>query len=83
MIGQNLEHSQRFRLRGDLALLFQFGQCSQYDAACVRIGQGRENAKQYLKDNTETCDRLEAAIRSRTDAVAEEMMAGPDADLDD
>src|SRR5688572_11302389 len=39
-----------------------------------RIGQGRENAKQYLKDNPETCDRLEAAIRGRTDQVAEEMM---------
>ena len=27
-------------------------------------------------------DRLEAAIRGRIDAVAEEMMAGPDADDD-
>jgi recombination protein RecA len=26
---------------------------------------------------------LEAAIRSRTDAVAEEMMTGPDADSED
>ena len=48
----------------------------------MRIGQGRENAKQYLKDNPEVCDRLEAAIRGRIDAVAEEMMAGPDADDD-
>ena len=48
-----------------------------------RIGQGRENAKQYLKENPETCDKLEAAIRSRTDAVAEEMMTGPDADSED
>ena len=47
-----------------------------------RLGQGRENAKQYLKDNPEVCDRLEAAIRGRIDAVAEEMMAGPDADDD-
>ena len=28
-------------------------------------------------------DRLEAAIRSRTDAVAEEMMVGSDEDGDD
>ena len=48
----------------------------------VRIGQGRENAKQYLKENPEVCDRLEAAIRGRTDGLAEEMMAGPDADDD-
>ena len=47
-----------------------------YDS--IRIGQGRENAKTFLKDNPELMDRLEAAIRSRTDAVAEEMMAGPD-----
>jgi len=57
------------------------GSWFSYDS--VRIGQGRENAKQYLKDNPETCDRLEAAIRGRTDQVAEEMMTGPDADLED
>src|SRR5687768_14254687 len=57
------------------------GSWFSYDS--VRIGQGRENAKQYLKDNPETCDRLEAAIRGRTDQVAEEMMTGPDADLGD
>jgi recombination protein RecA len=49
-----------------------------YDS--IRIGQGRENSKQYLKDNPEICDRLEAAIRSQTDGLAGEMMAGPDAD---
>jgi recombination protein RecA len=54
------------------------GSWFSYDS--IRIGQGRENAKQYLKDNPEVCDRLEAAIRGRTDAVAEEMMAGPDAE---
>jgi recombination protein RecA len=51
-----------------------------YDS--IRIGQGRENSKQYLKDNPEICDRLEAAIRGRIDQVAEEMMSGPDADDD-
>jgi recombination protein RecA len=49
-----------------------------YDS--VRIGQGRENAKTFLKENTELMDRLEKAIRGRTDEVAEGMMAGPDAD---
>ena len=47
-----------------------------------RIGQGRENAKQYLKDNPEVSDRLEAAIRGQTDGLAGEMMVGPDADDD-
>jgi recombination protein RecA len=51
-----------------------------YDS--IRIGQGRENSKTYLKENPEICDRLEAAIRGRTDGLSEEMMAGPDADDD-
>jgi recombination protein RecA len=53
------------------------GSWFSYDS--IRIGQGRENSKQYLKDNPEVCDKLEAAIRSRTDKVAEELMNGPDA----
>jgi recombination protein RecA len=57
------------------------GSWFSYDS--IRIGQGRENAKTYLKANPELCDKLEAAIRSRTDVVAEEMMTGPDADLED
>src|SRR6187455_863375 len=36
-----------------------------YDS--IRIGQGRENAKQYLRDNAELCGRLETAIRAHTD----------------
>ncbi|MEO8176975.1 MAG: recombinase RecA [Sphingomicrobium sp.] len=42
----------------------------------IRIGQGRENAKQYLKQNPEVALRLENAIRGRTDAVAESLMIG-------
>jgi recombination protein RecA len=61
-------------------LVEKSGSWFSYDS--IRIGQGRENAKQYLKDNPELCDKLEAAIRGRTDAVAEEMMTGPDADDD-
>ncbi|MGD9811087.1 MAG: recombinase RecA [Sphingobium sp.] len=54
-----------------------------YDS--VRIGQGRENAKTFLKENPEMMERLENAIRGKTDAVSEAMMAGPDAgdDADD
>src|SRR6478735_2409159 len=61
-------------------LVEKSGSWFSYDS--IRIGQGRENAKQYLKENPELCDKLEAAIRGRTDAVAEEMMTGPDADDD-
>jgi recombination protein RecA len=51
-----------------------------YDS--VRIGQGRENSKTYLKTNPEVADRLEKAIRAKTDGLAEEMMAGPSEDDD-
>ena len=30
-----------------------------------RIGQGRENVKQYLKENPEICDEIEAKIRAK------------------
>ena len=29
-----------------------------------KIGQGRENAKQYLKDNPAVCDEIEEQIRA-------------------
>ncbi len=56
-------------------LVEKSGAWFSYDS--IRIGQGRENAKNFLTENPELRERLEAAIRSRTDAVAEEMMAGP------
>ncbi|MDX2306699.1 MAG: DNA recombination/repair protein RecA, partial [Hyphomicrobium sp.] len=61
-------------------LVEKSGAWFSYDS--VRIGQGRENAKTFLKENTDICERLEAAIRGRTDQVAEELMAGPSEDDD-
>ncbi|MDP8913290.1 MAG: recombinase RecA [Pseudomonadota bacterium] len=51
-----------------------------YDS--VRIGQGRENAKNYLRENPEMADRLERAIRGKTEEVADALMAGPSPDDD-
>ena len=62
-------------------LVEKSGAWFSYDS--IRIGQGRENAKNFLTENPELMQRLESAIRSRTDAVAEEMMAGPDDEGDD
>jgi len=61
-------------------LVEKSGAWFSYDS--VRIGQGRENSKNFLKENPEMADRLEKAIRARTDKVAEEMMAGPDPEDD-
>jgi recombination protein RecA len=45
-----------------------------YDS--VRIGQGRENAKQFLKDNPDMAAKIEAQVRANSGVVAEAIMAG-------
>jgi len=59
-------------------LVEKSGSWFSYDS--IRIGQGRENAKSYLKDNPEVAERIERAIRGHTDEVAEALMAGADAE---
>ncbi len=54
------------------------GSWFSYDS--IRIGQGRENAKVWLKENPEMAFAIEDKIRAQTATVAEEMMVGPDAD---
>ena len=56
-------------------LVEKSGAWFSYDS--VRIGQGRENAKTFLREHPEMSDKLEAAIRRKTDDVAEAMMTGP------
>jgi recombination protein RecA len=48
----------------------------------VRIGQGRENAKVYLRENPEIAEKIERAIRGKTEEVAEALMTGPSAEDD-
>ncbi len=45
-----------------------------------RIGQGRENAKTYLREHPETAQRIEALIRQNAGLISDVMMAGPDSD---
>ena len=59
-------------------LIDKSGAWFSYDS--VRIGQGRENAKVYLKENPDMAKRIEDQIRGRTEEVAEALMVGPDAD---
>jgi len=61
-------------------LVEKSGSWFSYDS--IRIGQGRENSKTYLTENPEVAARLEAAIRGKTEEVAEVLMTGPDADDD-
>jgi recombination protein RecA len=40
-----------------------------------RIGQGRENAKQYLRDHRDVADKIEATVREQSGVVANLMLA--------
>jgi recombination protein RecA len=41
-----------------------------------RIGQGRENAKQFLRDHAEKAETIEKAIRQNAGLVSQAMMSG-------
>ncbi|EAP91463.1 MAG: recombinase RecA [Oceanicaulis sp.] len=58
---------------------------SWYSHDSERIGQGRENARQFLLDNPEIADRIEAQVRKNAGLIADELLVGPgeDDDLDD
>ena len=56
-------------------LVEKSGAWFSYDS--IRIGQGRENSKNYLRANPEVCNKLEKAIRDHTAGLSEVMMAGP------
>jgi recombination protein RecA len=55
-------------------LIEKSGAWFSYDS--IRIGQGRENAKSYLKENPDVAQRIENAIRGRTEEVGEALMVG-------
>ena len=42
-----------------------------------RIGQGRENAKIFMRDNPEVAKKLENAIRTQQGVVANALLVGP------
>jgi recombination protein RecA len=43
----------------------------------TRIGQGRDNAREYLRNNPETAARIEAEIRMRQTAALQPLLNGP------
>jgi recombination protein RecA len=54
------------------------GSWFSYDSQ--RIGQGRENAKTFLKANPDIADRIEVAIRENSGLIAEKILAGEEGD---
>ncbi|MGQ7792623.1 recombinase RecA [Faunimonas sp. B44] len=52
-----------------------------YSYDSQRLGQGRENAKQFLKDNPKIADEIEQAIRQHSGLIASQLLDSPPADL--
>jgi recombination protein RecA len=57
------------------------GSWFSYDSQ--RIGQGRENAKAFLKNNPDIAGKIEAAVRSNSGLIAEKILAGEEEEEDD
>ncbi len=51
---------------------------SWFSYGSERIGQGRENAKQYLKDHPDRAAEIEAKIRQNAGLVSEALLSGGD-----
>ncbi len=41
-----------------------------------KLGQGRENAKQFLRDNPKIAEEIETQIRGKNDVISKDMVAG-------
>ncbi|CAA0098984.1 Protein RecA [Starkeya nomas] len=48
-----------------------------------RLGQGRENAKNFLRQNPEVAGRIEATIRQNAGLIAEQILAGAEGGEED
>jgi recombination protein RecA len=57
------------------------GSWFSYDSQ--RIGQGRENAKSFLKANPDIAAKIEVAIRQNSGVIAEKILAGEQGDAAD
>ncbi|WP_305888892.1 recombinase RecA [Parvularcula maris] len=54
-----------------------------YSYNSERIGQGRENAKQFLRDNPEVAEDIERQIRQNAGLISEDLLVHPEAEDDD
>ena len=58
------------------AVVEKSGAWFSYDS--TRIGQGRENAKQYLRDHKDMAEAIEKRVRDQSGVVANTMLAPPE-----
>jgi len=57
------------------------GSWFSYDSQ--RIGQGRENAKEFLRKNPDIAAKIETAVRQNAGIISEQILAGEQEDEDD
>ena len=57
------------------------GSWFSYDSQ--RIGQGRENVREFLKKNPDIAARIEAQVRTNSAPLTDKMLAAPEADEED
>jgi recombination protein RecA len=50
---------------------------SWFSYSSQRVGQGRENAKQFLRDHPDVADAIEAKVREQSGIVANALMVAP------
>jgi recombination protein RecA len=50
---------------------------SWYSYNSQRIGQGRDNAREFLKANADIADEIEQAVRRNAGMIVEELLVGP------
>jgi len=56
---------------------------SWYSYNSTRIGQGRDNARDFLKGNPEMCDEIEKGIRNKANVLSEELLGTPEPDANE
>jgi recombination protein RecA len=56
---------------------------SWFSYSSQRVGQGRENAKQFLRDHPDIADSIEAKVREQSGIVANALMVAPTEEEED
>ena len=56
---------------------------SWYSFNSTRIGQGRDNARDFLKANPDMCAEIEKGIRNKSTALSEELLGAPEPDANE
>ncbi len=56
---------------------------SWYSYDSERIGQGRDNAKKFLKEHPEIAEEIELKVRKNAGLIADDMLAGPEVEDDE